>query len=94
MASGFQEKATAIPLLTHRPWLVVGVTRSAWFRMRSADQTPAPVAMPGRRTLYRIADLLRWIDNLGPARRKPMPAQFGRKAKSGAVAETVRAAAA
>ncbi len=63
-----------VPLLTNRPWEIVGIPRSNWFQLRSADQTPAPVNLPGRRVMYRTADLLRWVEGLGAARRKATPA--------------------
>jgi hypothetical protein len=57
------------PLLTRRPWSVLGISRSAWFRAAAAGRTPKPVAAPGSsRPHYRVADLERWAERLRPAR--------------------------
>jgi predicted DNA-binding transcriptional regulator AlpA len=56
--------------MTGRPWLVVGLSRSAWFRLRSAGACPAPVSLPGSHPRWRVADLQRWVNNLRPARRR------------------------
>lgn len=53
----------------------VGVSRSAWFRLRAADELPAPVAIPGCGPRWRRADLDRWLAKLKPAKRKARTAE-------------------
>jgi predicted DNA-binding transcriptional regulator AlpA len=52
------------PLLVRQPWLVVGLSKSAWYRLASADRTPKPVRLPGSRPLYRLSDLQDWVTSL------------------------------
>ena len=61
----------AAPLLltTRQAWQHLGVSRAAFFRLRSADLIPAPVHVPGSGLRYRRADLERWAEKLKPARR-------------------------
>jgi predicted DNA-binding transcriptional regulator AlpA len=63
----------ANPLLTGKPWSVAGISRSAWYRLESADQTPAPVSLPGRDKRYRISDIVKWVGQLKPGRRRRRP---------------------
>jgi predicted DNA-binding transcriptional regulator AlpA len=58
------------PLLTGKPWLFVGLSRSAWYRLVSAGHAPAPVSLPGTRPRWRTADLARWVQTLRPSRRR------------------------
>jgi predicted DNA-binding transcriptional regulator AlpA len=42
-----------------------GVSRSQWFRLRSAGHAPKPVRMPGSsRPWWRVRDLDRWLAGL------------------------------
>ena len=57
--------STATGTLTDKPWLVVGLSRTSWFAAKSAGQTPAGVAVPGRkRPMYVRASLLAWAEKL------------------------------
>jgi hypothetical protein len=64
------DRQADVPLMTISPWEVVGMPRSTWFALRSADLTPLPVNLPGRRRQYRIADLVRWVEELGTTTRR------------------------
>jgi predicted DNA-binding transcriptional regulator AlpA len=58
-----------LPLLLtqQQAWMFLGVSRSAWFRLRGAGRLPRPVAPDGA-LLWRRADLDRWAERLRPAR--------------------------
>lgn len=56
----------------------VGLPRSTWFRLRSADELPAPVNVPGSGPRWRRADLDTWLKKLKPARRKSRAAEAER----------------
>jgi predicted DNA-binding transcriptional regulator AlpA len=60
------------PLLTTRPWLILGVSRSGFYRLLAAGQVPQPVTPDGVRRAWRIADLERWVERLRP-RKRPAP---------------------
>ncbi len=61
----------AWPALIAKPWAYLGLSRSAFFRLRSADKAPRPVAVPGsKRPMYRKADLDKWVEKLPIARRE------------------------
>jgi hypothetical protein len=62
--------AEATPLLTGKPWVVAGISRSGWFRLESADLTPPPVSLPGCDKRYRISDIVKWVGRLKPGRRR------------------------
>ncbi len=62
--------ADSTPLMTGKPWVFVGLSRSAWYRLVSAGQAPAPVSLPGTRPRWRTADLSRWVQTLRPLRRR------------------------
>ena len=55
-------------LMTREPWTVCGMSRSAWYRLRSADKAPRPVSLPGSHPLYRVTDLEAWVESLKSAR--------------------------
>jgi predicted DNA-binding transcriptional regulator AlpA len=58
------------PALLAKPWVYLGLSRSAFFRLRSADKAPRPVVVPGsRRPMYRRVDLDKWVAQLPFARR-------------------------
>jgi len=46
-----------------------GVSRSLWFRLHSSGRCPLPVRL-GRRTLWRRAELVRWVESGCPERLK------------------------
>jgi predicted DNA-binding transcriptional regulator AlpA len=50
-------------LVTRKPWLVVGLSRTGWYRLMSQGTTPPPVAVAGAR-YWRVADLEAWVANL------------------------------
>jgi predicted DNA-binding transcriptional regulator AlpA len=50
-------------MVTRRPWSVIGVSRTCWYRMMGANQTPPPVSVGGVR-YWRVADLEKWIAEL------------------------------
>lgn len=56
-------RTTSVPqLLSQRQaWEYVGISRAMWFRLRSRDALPSPVAVPGSRVRFRLADLDAWI---------------------------------
>jgi predicted DNA-binding transcriptional regulator AlpA len=51
---------------------MAGISRSAFFRLRSRDIPgfPKPLDLPGTRPHYRISDIEKWVASLKPARRK------------------------
>jgi predicted DNA-binding transcriptional regulator AlpA len=59
------------PLLvdTEQAAAVCGIGRATWFRLRSADKTPAPVRLGGR-VLYRVEDLKLWAALGCPSRKE------------------------
>jgi hypothetical protein len=77
--SAVAPKSPAIdPDLTSKPWEILGISRSNWYRAWSAGQVPLPVAVPGTsRNYWRISDLRKWVSRLSPVRtRKPF---YGRR---------------
>jgi predicted DNA-binding transcriptional regulator AlpA len=48
----------------------VGLSRSAWYRLRSVGKLPRPVSVPGCGPHWRRADLDRWAENVRPAGRQ------------------------
>jgi predicted DNA-binding transcriptional regulator AlpA len=65
--------ASHVPQLVSQPWAYCGVSRSAFYRLLSADKAPSPVSLPGSRPRWRRSDLDRWIASLKPARHKTKP---------------------
>jgi len=57
------------PALTARPWELASCSRSSWYRAWSRGEIPDPVQTPGGRR-WRVLDVLRWISNLKPAKRR------------------------
>lgn len=57
------------PLLTRQPWLIVGISRSAFYRLLAADQAPRPLAVPGSGRVWRVSDLERWVGTMKPVAR-------------------------
>lgn len=45
--------------------MICGVSRTLWFDMRNAGRVPAPIRL-GRRVLWRVDELQRWIDAACP----------------------------
>lgn len=52
------------PLLIAQPWQFIGISRSAWFRLRAAGKTPAPVRVPGSGLRWRASDLSKFVEQL------------------------------
>lgn len=48
-----------------------GLSRSAFFRLKSAGKLPKPVKLDGTEVLYRRADLEKWAERLKSAARPP-----------------------
>lgn len=68
-----EQAAQPVPLLltTQQAWEFLGLSRAAFFRLRSSDAIPKPVAVDGVGRRYRRSDLERFAAALKPARRKP-----------------------
>jgi|GEM_PF-3576961 len=49
-------------------WHYCGLSRSGWFRLRSAGEIPAPVDVPGVGLRWRRTDLDKWLTRLKPRR--------------------------
>ncbi len=47
---------------------LLGVSRSAWYRLAGSVGFPAAVAVPGSAPRWRRADLERWVERLGARR--------------------------
>jgi predicted DNA-binding transcriptional regulator AlpA len=57
-------------LLTQRQAAaLLGVSRSAWFRLRAAGALPLPVRPTGGDLMWRRRDLEKYVDNLRPVKR-------------------------
>jgi predicted DNA-binding transcriptional regulator AlpA len=58
------------PLLLNQPaaWAFLGLSRSAWFRLKGAGKLPRPVSVPGCGPHWRKTDLEKWVENLRNAR--------------------------
>jgi hypothetical protein len=65
--------AAALLLTQEEAWGFLGVSRSAWFRLRSADKLPAPVEIPGVGQRWRRRDLEGFVAKLRPSRRRRPP---------------------
>jgi predicted DNA-binding transcriptional regulator AlpA len=66
------------PLTTRKPWELVGVSRTYWYRLMGSGRAPAPVSFGGAR-YWRVADLEAWLAGLKPVqaicpRKKAVPA--------------------
>ena len=48
----------------------LGISRSAYYRLISAGELPAPVEVPGAGPHWRRADLDKWVARLGRRRRR------------------------
>jgi predicted DNA-binding transcriptional regulator AlpA len=57
------------PLLTPVPWIILGMSRSAFYRLLAAGKVPPPIRLEGCRRVWRIKDLERWVSSLKPSRR-------------------------
>jgi hypothetical protein len=57
------------PLATGKPWLICGISRGQWFKLRGSGRTPLPTARLGkRRPVYLIDELRAWLENGAPDR--------------------------
>ncbi len=77
------------PLVTRKPWEVLGICRSAWFKL---EGRPMPIALPGfTEQVWRIADLVQWISRLPtdrrPRTRKPPERNKGNPLQANVVSE-------
>lgn len=55
--------------LTDKPYRYCSISKSTWFRLKAAGDTPKPVRLAGcSKPLYRKSDLDRWLAGL-PAKR-------------------------
>lgn len=61
-------KMAALLLDQRGAWQLLGVSRSAFFRLKSAGLLPKPVRVEGVGVRYRRADLERWTEKLKPTR--------------------------
>jgi predicted DNA-binding transcriptional regulator AlpA len=59
-----------LPRTTRKPWEYIGISRSGFYRLMSADKAPQPLLLPGTSRVWRISDLDRWLAKL-PTGRKP-----------------------
>jgi hypothetical protein len=66
-----QVAASAPPgAVIYAPWTILGCSRSQWYRCLSTGEAPPAVVLPGAvRRCSRVADLLKWVNGLKPARR-------------------------
>ena len=54
--------------LVTKPWVYLGLSKSAFYRLRAAGGGPKPVRVPGTvRPVWRVSDLDRWVASLKPA---------------------------
>jgi predicted DNA-binding transcriptional regulator AlpA len=51
-------------------WAFCGLSRSVWFRLKSAGKLPPPVGSATSNPRWRRADLQRWIERLKPATKR------------------------
>ncbi len=77
VVAALREHVGPLPQLFDQPDAMryVGLARSTWFRLRSADELPPPVAIPGTGPRWRRADLDKWLAKLKPARRRSRAAE-------------------
>lgn len=77
VVAALREHVRPLPQLLDQPDAMryVGLARSTWFRLRSADEIPPPVTIPGTGPRWRRADLDKWLAKLKPARRKSRAAE-------------------
>lgn len=60
-------KPQALLLTQREAWTFLGLSRSAWFRLRGEGKLPKPVSPDGA-LLWRRVDLERWVERLRAAR--------------------------
>lgn len=54
-------------LLTTKPWKLLNISPATWHRM---SHRPHPVQLPGIKRQWRVADILDFVKNLKPIRRR------------------------
>jgi predicted DNA-binding transcriptional regulator AlpA len=61
-----------VPLLLNQLAAIqyLGLSRSAWYRLRSAEKLPKPVSVPSCGPHWRRADLDKWVKRLRSAGRQ------------------------
>ncbi len=69
LAAGVQGRPAPLLLTTAEAIQFTGVSRAGFFRLRSADKLPKPVAVEGIGVRYRRADLEKWAERLKAERR-------------------------
>ena len=53
--------ASTQPLATARPWVLLGISRSQWHKLKAQGRTPPPVYLGSRRPVYVVAELAAWL---------------------------------
>ncbi len=69
-ADGQSRASPGLLLSQSEAWNYLGLSRSAWYRLRSAGKVPLPVSVFGAGPHWRRADLDNWVSRLKPARSK------------------------
>jgi predicted DNA-binding transcriptional regulator AlpA len=49
-------------LATTRPWTLIGVGRSTWYRLLSQGRAPVGIRVTRKKRIWSIAELQRWLD--------------------------------
>ncbi|MDB5312082.1 MAG: hypothetical protein JWO38_6284 [Gemmataceae bacterium] len=84
------EKKPVDPLTTGKPWLRAGISRTLFFRLKSAGLAPEPIniGLSLARPIYRISDIDKWIASRKADRRVRIPnTRAGHEAAPTAAAE-------
>jgi predicted DNA-binding transcriptional regulator AlpA len=53
-------------LATDRPWSLIGVGRSTWYRLLAQGRAPVGIRVTPKKRIWSIAELRRWLDHGGP----------------------------
>jgi predicted DNA-binding transcriptional regulator AlpA len=53
-------------LVTGTPWVICGISRAMWFRLKKQGKTPPPVDLSDttRDRIWRVEDLRAWVRSL------------------------------
>ena len=70
IAAAVAEATSILPQLLDQgdAWTYCGLSRSGWFRLKSAGELPAPIHVSGVGLRWRRADLDKWLARLKPRR--------------------------